>query len=187
MPRNNNRANNNRANNNKANNNRSNNSRSSSSNNSKKGGMGMGGIALVVLAVLGLIGIYYYIQQSGPPEGFSNHNNANNASNNAGGDKLKPNNDEINMVLFFTEWCPHCQTFKPEWEKVKKQLEDTRINGKKINFHSVDCDKDEDLAKAYDVAGFPTVKCIKPDGVVEFDDSRDANAVVKFVRQQAGN
>ena len=35
---------------------------------------------------------------------------------------MKPNPDPntIYVVLFYVDWCPHCVSTKPEWNKVQK-------------------------------------------------------------------
>jgi protein disulfide-isomerase-like protein len=175
----NNKAGNNRAGNNRAGNNRAGNNRvgNNARNNSNQNGLGGAEILIIVLVLMTLVGIYFYIQQ-----------NKTRDQENFETTQLTPDTDkELTACLFYAEWCGHCKSFKPEWEKAKAQLDSTRINGVKINIVSIDCDKEEDLAKQYDISGFPTVKCIKKDDVIEYNDERNADAVIKFVRQQAND
>lgn len=172
MARNNNR--NNRLNNNVA---RNNNKGRNNSTTSRSSGSGLSGssIFIIVVILIALVGVYFYMQQN-KATGQENFEST----------KLKPTSDkELTMALFYAEWCGHCKNFKPDWEKVKNQLDQTRINGVKINMVSIDCDKEGDLAKQYDVADFPTIKCITKDKVIEYDEDRSAEAVTKFVREKA--
>ena len=167
--------NNNRRNNNKRTNNKRNNNRRTEYHSYSKGGFGMTEIFIIIIVIFGIGAIYYYMQQNNPyavSEPFTTT-------------KLTPANaNEMNMCLFYTEWCGHCQNFKPEWEKAKKQLDGKKINGVKVNFHEIDCDKEEDLAKEYNVSGYPTVKCIKKDEVKDYDGERSEDAVVEFCRAE---
>lgn len=61
-------------------------------------------------------------------------------------------------TLYYTEWCPHCKTVKPDWAKLQQDLHGKSINGKHIVVEMVDCDKDKAKAEAAGVQGFPTIK-----------------------------
>jgi thiol-disulfide isomerase/thioredoxin len=159
--------NSNNARNNSARNNRSNNSNS---------GFSMGGTEwiVVILVLVGLVGVYYYMQQSKhTKEGFSVNT------------ELTPDANEVAVVFFNTDWCGHCQNFKPKWEKLKQEMDGTKINGVNVKFVSVDCDEKAELAKAYNVSGYPTIKCLTNNSVAEFNDERTENKLREFVREQA--
>ena len=39
---------------------------------------------------------------------------------------VNKNDDEsetASLYFFYTEWCPHCKTAKPVWEKLKEKVE----------------------------------------------------------------
>jgi len=67
-------------------------------------------------------------------------------------------NDTADLYFFYTTWCPHCKNAMPVWEKFKEKIEPTGVNGIKINFIEVDCDKDPETAERFNVEGYPTIK-----------------------------
>lgn len=69
------------------------------------------------------------------------------------------------VVLFYAEWCGHCQAMKPEWEQFKAQSQ-----GKKYNVAEVEASQIPDIDEEYKsgVQGFPTIIFIgkgKPKGM----------------------
>ncbi len=65
--------------------------------------------------------------------------------------------NDTKLVLFYADWCGHCQQFKPIWKETAEQI---NKGGKKIMI-SVDVGgKDPEsskLSEKYGVDGFPTV------------------------------
>ena len=53
----------------------------------------------------------------------------------SGGDKMK----SAEIIFFYVDWCPHCKTAKPEWEKVKDQYQGKVINGYTTIFTEQNC------------------------------------------------
>ena len=80
----------------------------------------------------------------------------------------------VDLMYFYTTWCPHCKNARAEWDKFKAKVDNQKINGYSINFLEVDCDKDEQEANKYDVEGYPTIKLIKDGSVIEYDAKPDA-------------
>ena len=75
-------------------------------------------------------------------------------------------------MLFYVDWCPHCKTAKPEWNKMKDKYEGKTINGYKVNFTEYNCTKEspeiDNLLDQYKIEGYPTIKLVK-DGQVLLD------------------
>ena len=89
---------------------------------------------------------------------------------------LTPADDEIVVGLFWADWCPHCVSFKPTFEKVADDLggSTTKKSNKKLRFEKVDCVALAPLAKKYGVQGYPTIKIIRgDDDMDEYTGSRD--------------
>jgi thiol-disulfide isomerase/thioredoxin len=57
------------------------------------------------------------------------------------------------VYFFNVEWCPHCKTAKPEWDKLVKANE----GDGQYKFHNIDCEKSSDLAKQFKVESYPTI------------------------------
>ena len=77
------------------------------------------------------------------------------------------------IILFYVDWCPHCKTAKPEWESVKEMYEGKKINDYTIIFTEHNCTNEssetESLLNKYKVEGYPTIKLLKDNQVIEFD------------------
>jgi thiol-disulfide isomerase/thioredoxin len=83
----------------------------------------------------------------------------------------KPNNAEL--ILFYVDWCPHCKTAKPEWDSLKSQYEGKTINGYNVIFTEYNCTNEsaeiEQLMNKFKIEGYPTVKLIKDNQIIEYD------------------
>lgn len=85
------------------------------------------------------------------------------------------NNDgsEAELMLFHVDWCPHCKTALPEWEKLKQDYANKKVNGHKIIFLEYNCtEESEETTKkmeTYKIEGFPTIKLKVEGRVIEFD------------------
>lgn len=88
----------------------------------------------------------------------------------------------INMALFYADWCGHCKTFKPIWNKVKQDMDGKSVNGVKVTFSDINADEQGDVVKEYNVEGFPTVKCITNNAVMDFDQDRSEEGLMSYIR-----
>jgi thiol-disulfide isomerase/thioredoxin len=93
-----------------------------------------------------------------------------------GGDK-----DVADLYLFYTTWCPHCKTTKPIWQKLKDQVGDAGVNGVQINFIEIDCDKDKDTANKFKVEGYPTIKMVHNNQIIEYDAKPNLETLNQFL------
>lgn len=62
------------------------------------------------------------------------------------------------LVEFYAPWCGHCQSLKPEYNKVGKALKDIAIVGA-VN---CDLDKNKPLCAKQRVQGYPTLMVFRP-------------------------
>ncbi len=95
-------------------------------------------------------------------------------------------NDKTAELMFFSvEWCPHCKTAKPEWEQLKSEYKDKKINGYKVIFTDIDCTKEtpqiEKLMNTYKIEGYPTIKLLKDGQVIDYDAKPTKDTLVKFL------
>ena len=90
-----------------------------------------------------------------------------------------------NATVFFfgTEWCPHCKSAMKPWNEFKSAIgeEGGSVNGVKIVFQEVDCDKEQQLASQYGIKGYPTVKYVRGKQIVEFDSKPTVPTLKQFV------
>ena len=89
--------------------------------------------------------------------------------------------NSADLYFFYTEWCPHCKTAKPIWKNLKEDIGKKEINGKKIHFIAVDCDKDPTTAEKYKVEGYPTIKLVVGNRVIEYDAKPDVDTLKQFL------
>ena len=85
------------------------------------------------------------------------------------------------MYFFYTTWCPHCKTAKPIWTDFKNEMADKKVNGVKINFFEVDCDKDSATSDKFNVKGFPTIKIMYGNQIIEYDAKPSKDTLIEFV------
>ena len=81
------------------------------------------------------------------------------------------------FVFFFAPWCGHCQSTKPEWDKLKKN---PPANCKLVE---VNCDDEPKVAEQNDIQGFPTFKLFKNGSVIDYDGERTSDAMTQFIQQ----
>ena len=65
------------------------------------------GVGILLVAVI----IYYFFYSDKNVEAF--HANRENVP------LSEDANKSCTMMLFYVDWCPHCKTAKPEWNKMK--------------------------------------------------------------------
>ena len=95
------------------------------------------------------------------------------------------NSNVAEVMLFYVDWCPHCKSAMPVWEKLKEQYNNQKINGYEVIFVEFNCtDEDEEITKkieTYKIEGFPTVKLKANGTVVEFDAKINEENMEKFL------
>jgi endoplasmic reticulum resident protein 44 len=89
---------------------------------------------------------------------------------------------EIDIYYFFTEWCPYCKKARPIWDNLKEQYNEKLFNGKTLNFKEVDCEKNEQMADRFNIEGYPTIKLVKGNQVVDYDAKPDAESLKEFLQ-----
>lgn len=86
------------------------------------------------------------------------------------------------MVLYYAEWCGHCQSMKPEWDKVVQKLKESG----NVNVADVKSDVIAKLSHKPEIEGFPTIKMYNNGkSVAKFQDERSAEKLEKFAMDNA--
>lgn len=134
---------------------------------------------LVIVASLAMLGLGYYVYNK--YIGNSTSYNANREQDTSNSDS----NKVATMMLFYVDWCPHCKTAKPEWENLKSEYEGKQINGYTIAFTEYNCTTEsaetDELMNRYKIEGYPTIKLIKDNQVVEYDAKPTKSTMEQFL------
>jgi thiol-disulfide isomerase/thioredoxin len=126
--------------------------------------------SLLIYVILGilfiLIIIYFYNKSVTTTTDTDTYKINRENMHNKGGNKAE-------LMLFYVDWCPHCKTAKPEWENLKSDNEGKTINGYKIIFTEYNCTNEtaevQELINKFKIEGYPTIKLIKDNQVIEYD------------------
>jgi thiol-disulfide isomerase/thioredoxin len=90
--------------------------------------------------------------------------------------------EDADVVMFYTDWCPHCKKAKPAWEKLKAEYDDNVVNGVRLHFKEYNRDHNEALAEKYDVKGVPTIFIQQGEKIVLYDARVSYETLVEFLR-----
>lgn len=142
-------------------------------------------IIILVLAAIFIVTAVYvykrYIKQSGSMIGGQNNLQAGGVVEGASG-SMGEHGKNAQFYFFYTDWCPHCKKAKPEVEKLKQTYSNgQKINGYTLSFVDVDCEAQPDIANEFKIEGYPTIKLIKGNQVIDFDAKPEYKTFEQFL------
>jgi thiol-disulfide isomerase/thioredoxin len=131
-------------------------------------------IALIMFIIFAVIGYYSYQSIIAKKnDKFKDVANANNR------------NKEAIVYFFHVDWCPHCKTALPEWNKFTGNYNNKEVNGYIIKCIDVNCTKETaevtQYINTYGIESYPNVKLIKDQTTIEFDSKITSSTLEKFV------
>ena len=85
------------------------------------------------------------------------------------------------VILYWAEWCGHCIRFKPEWEKIKKEL--TKLG---VTVEDYEHSRDSQVINDENINGFPTIKIKKGSSTKEYTGERTLEGIKKELKLQSG-
>ena len=109
-------------------------------------------MVILILLVILVILVIYYIRQTN--EGFS---------------------ERPTVYFFYVDWCPHCKTAKP-------QIQDFKSKNSNVNVKEVNCEKDKELAKKFNVRAYPTVYLVKGEDKTELNEGISVKSLNNLVK-----
>jgi len=135
-------------------------------------------ISIIVLIVVAVVSAYYTYKHYANTKTSFNANRENIP-------KDQNSNKTATLMLFYVDWCPHCKTAKPEWDSLKTEYDGKSINGYTINFMEYNCTNESDevsqLMDKYSIEGYPTIKLVKDNQVVEYDAKPTKSTMEQFL------
>lgn len=130
---------------------------------------------IVIILILIGVSILIYVKYISP------HINVKHILNKEFKKKSLDNNDVI-IILFYTDWCPYCKKAMPEWVKFTDYVKNiNKSNDFVIKTNEIDCEKESDIAEKYKIEGYPTIKLIYKGEVYNYDAKPEYDSLVEFL------
>ena len=137
------------------------------------------GMILIAVVILVIISGYYYYYYVYPKLGAQYH------PNNEGGYSETNSPNSAELLFFYADWCPHCKTAKPIWNELKTEYQNKTINGYTIIFKEINCSEEtaevDKMMNQYSVEGYPTIKLLKAEQVIEYDAKPSKETLTQFL------
>ena len=92
-------------------------------------------------------------------------------------------NKVADLYFFYADWCPHSKEAFTEWNKLKSQIGNSKINGYQINFIEVNGEKDPGMADRYKIKGYPTIKLAVNNSIIVYDAKPERNTLIEFLEE----
>ena len=142
-------------------------------------------IICVLVIVLIAVAIFYLVRRNkAVKEGFeSSPMELNNLT-----EKPNPKGGDVVIVLFYVDWCPHCVSTKPEWNKLVNKMNDQEVNGNNVNVVACNAEgstTEKEFANENNIEGYPTIKLLKENEVVDYNGARNAEALEEFIKENS--
>lgn len=133
---------------------------------------------MMAVGLLAIIGIVYFIYTLVKPKTTYSVENEESEG-------MTDSKKTAHLMLFFTDWCPHCRTAKPEWESLKSEYDGKVINGYTLVMTEYNGESKasevQELLDKYNVEGWPTIKLVKDNQVIDYDAKPTKATLVQFL------
>lgn len=85
------------------------------------------------------------------------------------------------LYMFIVDWCPHSKQALPIWQELKTETEGKLIHNYQVVFNLVNGEEQSDLADKFKVDGYPTIKLVKGNQIIEYDAKPDLLNLKEFL------
>jgi protein disulfide-isomerase A1 len=92
-------------------------------------------------------------------------------------------NHESLLLEFYAPWCGHCKSLAPEYAKAAEILSK---ENPPLHVAKIDATENTELAKRFEIQGFPTLKFYKNGSYSDYDGARTAESIVRWVKKKTG-
>tara|TARA_B110001450_G_scaffold233285_1_gene236484 strand:+ start:7752 stop:8258 length:507 start_codon:yes stop_codon:yes gene_type:complete len=137
-------------------------------------------ISLIVFTITAILVYYYYVE----PKLYKNYTpNKEYVGYSKDGTINGTIDGTADVYFFYTDWCPHCKSAKPIWNQLKEEYKDKLVNQVTMNFIEIDCENDTATADKFKVEGYPTIKLVYKNKIIEYDAKPELNTLNEFLTQ----
>ena len=138
---------------------------------------------LVLLVAAGLLAAAYYIYVTYVAPKLDPDYVANKEFVQAGGASY----GTAQVLLFTASWCPLSKKAMPVWNELKDKYDGKTINNYLLSFKEIDGSDSESPGVSqeldnYKVDGFPTIKILKGNELVDFDANPTEESLERFIK-----
>jgi len=92
--------------------------------------------------------------------------------------KTDADSEEIELMLFSVDWCPHCLSTRKVWDSFKTTY---KPDGFIIVYTEIDCDKYANTADSYGITEYPTIILVKNDKKYIYDAEISNDTLELFI------
>lgn len=85
------------------------------------------------------------------------------------------------LYMFIVDWCPHSKIALPIWQELKTETEGKLIHNYQVVFNLVNGEEQPDLADKFKVDGYPTIKLMKGNQIIEYDAKPELENLKEFI------
>merc|ERR1712047_238916 len=82
--------------------------------------------------------------------------------------------------MFYAPWCGHCKKMKEPLEQAAQEL---KSSGNTAVIAKVDATQEGELARKYDVNGYPTLKYFKKGVAFDYKGGRETHQIVEEIKK----
>lgn len=90
-------------------------------------------------------------------------------------------NPSTSVVICKADWCGHCKTAAPEFDKLLAASPITLKNGTKATVSILDADKDKAEVSKMGIKGYPTILIVNGGTKTEYPGPRTHAGVLEFL------